>query len=179
MIDWRRISWQFVWDAIWVQCAECSVQCAECAHIDRVGSSAQLPDLILILILNFMPQLRLDFLAGNQSAAAAVAALAVALVAALLPSKLRQFDTLETCILAASLATHCAAAPPALCGQLSLTFRERRFATGATRPCPASASATASAPAPVSPVPQFQFQFPQSQSPTLCCNIRTDLDQPG
>lgn len=115
------------------------VQCAECAHIDRVGSSAQLPDLILILILNFMPQLRvwLDFLAGNQSAAAAVAALAVALAAALLPSKLRQFDTLETCILAASLATHCAAAPPALCGQLSLTFRERRFATGATRPCPA------------------------------------------
>lgn len=162
-----------------MQCAECRVQCAECAHIDRVGSSAQLPDLILILILNFMPQLRvwLDFLAGNQSAAAAVAALAVALVAALLPSKLRQFDTLETCILAASLATHCAAAPPALCGQLSLTFRERRFATGATRPCPASA--TASAPAPVSPVPQFQFQFPQSQSPTLCCNIRTDLDQPG
>lgn len=127
----------------------------QCAHIDRVGSSAQLPDLILILILNFMPQLRvwLDFLSGNQSAAAAVAALAVALVAALLPSKLRQFDTLETCILAASLATHCAAAPPALCGQLSLTFRERRFATGATRPCPASA--TASAPAPVSPVPQF------------------------
>lgn len=122
-----------------VPSAECRVQCAECAHIDRVGSSAQLPDLILILILNFMPQLRvwLDFLAGNQSAAAAVAALAVALVAALLPSKLRQFDTLETCILAASLATHCAAAPPALCGQLSLTFRERRFATGATRPCPA------------------------------------------
>lgn len=67
--------------------------------------AAQLPDLILILILNFMPQLRvwLDFLAGNQSAAAAVAALAAAL---LLPSKLRQFDTLETCILAASLATH-------------------------------------------------------------------------
>lgn len=161
-----------------VPSAVCSVQCA---HIDRVGSSAQLPDLILILILNFMPQLRvwLDFLAGNQSAAAAVAALAVALLAALLPSKLRQFDTLETCILAASLATHCAAAPPALCGQLSLTFRERRFATGATRPCPASASATASAPAPVSPVPQFQFQFPQSQSPTLCCNIRTDLGQPG
>lgn len=65
-----------------VPSAECSVQCA---HIDRVGSSAQLPDLILILILNFMPQLRvwLDFLAGNQSAAAAVAALAVALVAAL------------------------------------------------------------------------------------------------
>lgn len=68
-----------------VPSVECSVQCAECAHIDRVGSSAQLPDLILILILNFMPQLRvwLDFLAGNQSAAAAVAALAVALVAAL------------------------------------------------------------------------------------------------
>lgn len=85
-----------------MQCAECSVQCA---LIDRVGSSAQLPELILILILNFMPQLRvwLDFLAGNQSAAAAVAALAAAL---LLPSKLRQFDTLETCILAASLATH-------------------------------------------------------------------------
>lgn len=78
----------------------------QCALIDRVGSSAQLPELILILILNFMPQLRvwLDFLAGNQSAAAAVA---VALAAALLlPSKLRQFDTLETCILAASLATH-------------------------------------------------------------------------
>lgn len=57
----------------------------QCAHIDRVGSSAQLPDLILILILNFMPQLRvwLDFLAGNQSAAAAVAALVVALLAAL------------------------------------------------------------------------------------------------
>lgn len=85
--------------------AVCREQCAVCALIDRVGSSAQLPDLILILILNFMPQLRvwLDFLAGNQSAGAAVAALAAAL---LLPSKLRQFDTLETCILAASLATH-------------------------------------------------------------------------
>lgn len=71
----------------------CSVQCA-------------VREVKLILILNFMPQLRvwLDFLAGNQSAAAAVA---VALAAALLlPSKLRQFDTLETCILAASLATH-------------------------------------------------------------------------
>lgn len=101
-----------------VPSVECSVQCA---HIDRVGSSAQLPDLILILILNFMPQLRvwLDFLAGNQSAAAAVTALAVALVAALLPSKLRQFDTLETCILAASLATHCAAAPPVVASCLS------------------------------------------------------------
>lgn len=84
------------------------MQCAVCsANIDRVGSAAQLPELILILILNFMPQLRvwLDFLAGNQTAAAAVAALA-ALAGALLPSKLKQFDTLETCILAASLATH-------------------------------------------------------------------------
>lgn len=47
----------------------------------RVGSGTVHPELILILILNFVPQLRvwLDFLAGNQSAAAA-AAVAVAAI---------------------------------------------------------------------------------------------------